>query len=318
MNLKKVVLIISLFFANFLFADTHKKTIAYVALDINIPFWDIMSKGMKNKAELLGYDLKIYSGQNTAKQELEATIKAIRDKVDAIIVSPSNSSACVTILKLAQKANIPVVIADIGTDAGEYVSYISSNNYNGAYNIGKVLAKKMLEKNWQDGTVGIIAIPQKRLNGQARTAGFMKALDEHNIKGADIKQLITWTKEETYNYTKNMILKYPDLKAIWLQTSDKYKDAIAAIKDLNKQNDVILLFFDAEPEFLELIQNKTILASAMQQPYLMGQEAVSVMHRHLKGEVVEKNIQLPILIISNDNIKEQLANIKLNVLGIEK
>ena len=318
MNPFKSILIIFFLLANFLYASSDKKTIAYVVSDITIPFWDIMSKGMKNKAGSFDYNFKIYNSENNAKKELEATIAAIKDKVDGIVVSPTNSSACVTILKLAKRANIPVVIADIGTDAGEYVSYISSNNKNGAYNIGKVLAKKMIEKNWQDGKVGIIAIPQKRLNGQARTAGFMKALDEHGIKGADIKQLVKWTQEETYNYAKDMILKYPDLRAIWLQTSDKYKDAIKAINDLNKEDDVILLSFDAEPEFLQLIPKGTILASAMQQPYLMGQEAVAAMNRHFKGEVVEKNIQLPILIISNDNIKDELNNINLNVLGIEK
>jgi len=318
MNFKKALLILCFLLANVLYAGSEKKTIAYVVSDISIPFWDIMSKGMKNKTDSYGYDYKIYSSENIAKKELEATIAAIKDKVAGIVVSPTNSSACVTILKLAKRANIPVVIADIGTDGGEYVSYISSNNKNGAYNIGKVLAQKMIKKNWQDGKVGIIAIPQKRLNGQERTAGFMKALDEHGIKGADIKQLVTWTKEETYHYAKDMIQKYPNLRAIWLQTSDKYKDAIKAINDLNKQDEVILLSFDAEPEFLELIPKGTILASAMQQPYLMGQEAVHAMHKHLQGQTVEQSIQLPILIISNDNIKEELNNINLNVLGIEK
>ncbi len=60
------------------------------------------------------------------KKELEYIIKATKEKAVGVIISPSNSSAAVTILDIAKNANIPVVIADIGSDGGEYVSYISS------------------------------------------------------------------------------------------------------------------------------------------------------------------------------------------------
>lgn len=298
-------------------ASTTNKKLIYMTPDINIPFWQIMSKGINSTSNSLGYDFEIYSADNSAKQELANTIKAIRNKVAGIIVSPTNSSACVTILKLAKKANIPVVIADIGTDSGEYVSYVSSNNKNGAYNIGKLLAKQMKALSYDKGTVGIIAIPQKRLNGQERTAGFMKALDEEKIKSADIKQLSKWTQEETYNYVKDMIEKYPNLKAIWLQTSNFYKAAINAINDSGKSNEVLLISFDAEPVFLDLIPKGDIIGAAMQQPYLMGQEAVIALDKHLKNEKVAKHIQLPILSISKENIEAELSTIKRNVLGIE-
>lgn len=297
--------------------NTNKKRLVYLSSDMRIPFWKIMARGIKNATDSLGYELEIYSADNIARKELEFTVKAIQDKVSGIIVSPTNSSACVTILKLAKNAGIPVVISDIGTDSGEYVSYISSNNKEGAYKIGKILAKKMLQLGWQDGKVGIIAIPQKRLNGQARTAGFMKAMDEAGIKGADIKQQITWTEEETYNYSKEMIAKFPELKAIWLQSSNRYNGALRAIDEAGKKGNILLISFDAEPIFLELIPKKILLGAAMQQPYLMGEESVYAMHKYLNGKNVKKNLQLPILDISAKNISKMLPIIKRNVLGIE-
>lgn len=293
-----------------------KKKLAYIVSDMKIPFWQIMSNGIKNSSNKLNYDIEIFDAQNIPKKELELTIKAIRSKVSGIIISPINSSSCVTVLKLAKKANIPVVISDIGADKGEYISYISSNNKNGAYKIGKILTEKMINLGWNDGTVGIVAIPQKRLNGQARTAGFMQAMDESNIKGADIKQLITWSKEETYDYVKEMLDKYPNLRAIWLQTSDKYKEALKAISDSDKKKSVLLISFDAEPEFLDLIPKGILVGAAMQQPYLMGEEAVNAMHKHLNNQKVQKNIQLPILAISAQNIEQKLPLIKRNVLGM--
>ncbi|UTJ06501.1 substrate-binding domain-containing protein [Arcobacter roscoffensis] len=311
------ILLFFIIFNNSLLQATETKKIVYITADMKIPFWSIMSKGINNITKKHAYDFKVYDSQNSAKMELMHTISAIKSEVDGIVVSPTTSSACVTILKLAKKANIPVVIADVGSDNDNYVSYISSNNKLGAYNIGKTLAKEMKKKGIDNKKVGIIAIPQKRLNGQQRTAGFMEALNQANIKGADIKQLITWSDEETYTYTKELINRFPELGAIWLQTSNIYKGAIKALKDSNKEKEILLIAFDAEPEFIELIKKNTILASGMQQPYLMGQQAAISMHKYLNNQSIVKNIQIPILNVSTANIKQKKNEINLNVLGIE-
>lgn len=317
------VLKILLFFVvmlNFstLFANSfEKKKLAYIVSDLTIPFWDIMSRGAKNSALNLGYEIEVYNSQNNTKTELENTIKAINSDISGIIISPNNSFSCATVLKLAKKANLPVVIADIGTDGGEYISYISSDNKSGAYEIGKILANKISTLNIQNPKVAIIAIPQKRLNGQERTAGFMKAMDEASIKGANIKQQINFSKEETYNFTKELINENPNLNAIWLQGSDKYQSALDAINDSGKKDKILLLTFDAEPEFLELIQNNILVASAMQQPFLIGEKAVENMDKYLKNETIEKNNKLPVLTISKENIGNNLIIIKKNVFEID-
>lgn len=300
-----------------LYANTHTKKIAYIASDMSIPFWQILSRGIQNASNEADYSLTIYNTQNNAKNELEMVISAIKNKVDAIIISPTTSMACVTVLQLAKQAKIPVIIADIGTDEGEYLSYISSNNQQGAYDIAQVLIRKMQERNFMQGTVGIIAIPQKRLNGQARTQGFMKALKEANINGADIKQQVNFSLEETYLLAKELIQNNKNLKAIWLQGSDKYEGALQAIEEAGKKEEILLITFDAEPIFLELIPQGILVGAAMQQPFLMGEKAIEVLNAYFKGEKIIQNIQLPILAISQDNIDSQLSIIQRNVLGLK-
>ncbi len=296
--------------------ETPKKELVYLVSDLRIPFWDIMWRGVKSKAEALGYHATVYSAENDAKKELEYTVRAINNRVSGIIVSPTNSSACVTILKLAKKAGIPVVISDIGSDSGEYVSYISSDNRKGAYSIGKVLVEKMKALDWQDGRVGIIAIPQKRDNGQARTAGFMQALTEEGIKGGGLYQQETFSHQETYDYAKELIENNPNLRALWLQGSDRYQAALNAIRDMNREGEVLLITFDAEPVFLELIPKGVLVGAGMQQPYLMGEKSVESMHLYLQGEAVVKNQKLEVLAISSKNIQQQLPTIRRNVLGL--
>jgi len=301
---------------SFLHASTPKK-VAYIVSDMSIPYWQILSRGIQNASNNFNYTLTTYDAQNNPKKELEWVITAIQNKVDAIIISPTTSLACATALNLAKQANIPVVIADIGTDAGEYLTYISSDNKQGAYDIAQVLIDKMKTLNLTQGSVGIIAIPQKRLNGQARTQGFMQALSQANIKGANIKQQVDFSRQETYALTKELIQNNENLKAIWLQGSDKYEGALQAIYEAGKKEDILLITFDAEPIFLELIPQGVLVGAAMQQPFLMGEKAIEVLHAHFNGKVVNKTIQLPILAVSQSNIQTLLPLIQRNVLGIK-
>ncbi len=295
-----------------------EKRIAYIVSDLRIPFWEIMSRGIRSKAASLDYNVTLYSSENSLKTELEHTADVTRSKFDGIVLSPISSSSAATVLKLASRAHIPVVIADIGADSSDYVSYISSDNLDGAYQIGRVLTREMKARSWQDGTVGIIAIPQKRDNGKARTAGFMLALREAGIRGSGLRQQSDFSYRETYDYARELIAKDPDIRALWLQGSDRYQGALDAIEDAGRTGEILLICFDAEPEFIDLIPEGVLVGAAMQQPFMMGEQAVSVLDEALRGKAVTKEIQLPILPISKENIEANLPVIRRNVLGMEQ
>lgn len=67
-----------------------------------------------------------------------------------------------------------------------------------------------------------------------------------------------------------------------------------------------------------MIPSGVLVGAAMQQPFLMGEQAVISMHRHLQGESVEPQQKLPVLVISADNLDENRAIIRRNVLGLEE
>ncbi len=316
MKFSKIIILFLLLLSS-LFANQHKK-LAYIVSDTTIPFWQIMSKGIKEKAVEFGYEIDIYNSNNLKKNELENLASAISLKIDGLIISPINSSTASTLLEIAKMNKIPTIVADIGSDSQDYLSFISSDNKKGAYELGKILSKYMKSLSWnKEGTVGIIAIPQKRLNGKDRTIGFIQALEEDNIKVSGMYQQVDFSYEETYNYSKKLIDENKNLRAIWLQGSDKYKGALDAIKKANKQNEIALICFDAEPEFLEMIQNGDLVASAMQQPYIIGQEAVVTLNNYFNNKEVKKEQKMEILSISKENIDDKLKIIKLNVLGIK-
>ena len=313
----KLFILLILLLSSLFSQNIPTKKLVYIVSDISIPFWEIMSKGIKEEASKVGYSIEVYSSNNSNKTEIENLVKAINNKVDGIVLSPINSSSAVFLLKLAKDANIPVVISDIGTDGGEYLSYISSDNEEGSYRLGKILTSKMKELEIENGTVGIVSIPQERANGKARTKGFLKALDESNIKSTGIEQQVNFSYKETFDFSKKLIMNNPDMKALWLQGSDKYQGALDAMAELGKSDEILLICFDSEPEFLQMIPEGKLVGAAMQQPFLMGEKSVEQFYNHFNNIKIEKNIKLEILAVSKENIDTKLKTIKQNVLGIK-
>jgi ribose transport system substrate-binding protein len=179
------------------------------------------------------------------------------------------------------------------------------------------LTAKLKALGWSDGRVGVVAIPQKRANGQARTAGFMQAMEEAGIKGAGIRQQVDFSYQETFDHTRDLLASVPDIRAIWLQGSDRYQGALDAIAAAGRAGQVLLMTFDAEPEFIEMIPRGTLAGAGMQQPFLMGETAVETLDRHIKGLPVQREQKLPVLAVSEDTIKDEMDTIRRNVLGLQ-
>ncbi len=62
--------------------------------------------------------------------------------------------------------------------------------------------------------------------------------------------------------------------------------------------------FDCSPEVVDAIKAGTIAATAAQQPVLMGRYASQAVDKILRGETVEKEIQLGTLLVTKDNIAD--------------
>lgn len=292
--------------------------VAYLVSDVRIPYWDILKRGIESRGNKTGIEVSVYSAENNRQKELENTVNALNSGVNGLIISPITSSSAVTILRLAAKEQVPVVIADIGADEGDYISYIASDNFTGAYALGNILADAFNQRGWKEATVGIIAIPQKRENGRARTQGFLRALEEEGFQASGLKQQVDFSYQETYLHAVALIKENPTLKALWLQGSDRYQAALDAIEDTGKTGQILLLSFDAEPEFPAMLADKHLVGAGMQQPFLMGEMAMSTLDRHLKGQPVRKTISLPVLAVSESNVGELLPQIHRNVLGMEE
>jgi ribose transport system substrate-binding protein len=291
--------------------------LVYLTPGLDLPFWRYLSKGVEAEAKKSGFGYQVLDSRNNAQTQLKNAQDAIARGVSGIIISPTDSSTCPSVLDLAAKAKIPVVIADIGTNSGAYVSFIISDNRDGAYNTGKALVEAMKEKGWAGGTVGISSISLARNNGKLRTAGFRQAIEEGGIKECALQQMQAYTAEETFKFTQDMLTANPEMRGMFIQTDTPTLGAVRAIRAARRNGQVAVAAFDGIPEFVDLIQKGEIVASGMQQPYLMGEKSGEAMVKFLKGQPVEKQILVPIVVVTSKNIAKLLPTITTTVFANE-
>ena len=295
------------------------KEIVYLTPGLDLPFWRYLSKGIELKKPRR-LDTRIRpSIRTTARKRSSRTLRTpSRGASPASRSPPTDSSTAPSVLALAARAKIPVVVADIGTNSGEYVSFIISDNHQGAFGVGEALAAAMKEKGWADGSVGLVTISQARKNGQARTAGFREAMKKAGItKEAGLQQMQSYTADETFKFTQDMLTANPDMRGMFIQTDQPTIGALRAIKAAHRDGQILVAAFDGIPEFVELLKNGDIVASGMQQPYLMGVKSGEALATAIKGGKPEKEILVPIVVATSKNIDQILPTIKETVFANE-
>lgn len=310
-----IILLVGLVSIASIFANgTSEKTkeegsykVAYITPSLDVPFWRYIRFGVENqvmknnpKAEVLTYDSK-----NSANTQSSNVQDAITKQVDAIVVSPTDSASCINVLSLAEDAGIPVVICDIGTDGGKYNSFISTDNKAGAYELGEYVASKLKAGD----KVAQIALNQARINGVLRKKGFSEAVEKVGLIDIGFKQMEKVNRQEGETYAQDLVTANPDLSAIFCHAEDPSLGAASAIESMGRE-DILIAGFDCSPGVVDAIKSGKIIATAAQQPVLMGRTAADCIDKILKGETVEKEIQMKTLLVTADNIDSVYDTLK--------
>jgi ribose transport system substrate-binding protein len=298
-------------------AQPQLRKIAYITPSNGISFWRAIGSGVVATANAAGYSVDVMDSNNDGPTQLKNAQDAIARGVAGIVISPTDSATAPSVLDLAEKAGIPVVICDVGTTRGGYVSFVGSDNLAGARGIGDTAATALKTKNWLGGSYGIIGIPQTRKNGQLRTEGFRAAMKAAGMtKEVPMQQMKAFTADESFRFAQDMLTANPDLRLIFVQSDQQAIGAARAVKAARRDSDVLVAAFDGTPELLQAITNGSILGSGMQQPYLMGITAAKHLAMKLSGGTPPKEELVEILVVTKESSVSKADQIELNFSAI--
>lgn len=281
------------------------KQIAYLTPGLDLPFWRYLANGIENEVidSEMDATVQVYDSKNSSETQLQNAQDAISKGADLIIISPTDSSSCPAVLSLAEEAEIPVVIADIGTDSGTYETLIVTPNADGSQELGEYVLQYMKDNNIT-GKAAQITGSMARNNIKARYEGFNAALEEFGVELADYKQMSQFTRAEAEGIASDLLTTYDDLAVIFTHMDEPTLGTVKAVQNADKGDSVIVCGFDGTPETVTSIENGELLAAAIQQPALMGKYAVQTAQQIFNGETPEEEIDVPTLLVTAENCKD--------------
>ena len=265
-------------------------------------FWISVTTAMKKKADELGVSLEVRdAGSDTAKQTADIE-DLIEQQVDVILVTPYDSVSLAPAIKLANKADIPVIIVDIGINDPdvEYESLIITDNYTGGRIAGTWLAEYFQENGIQNPTVATIETQLGAENARERHRGFIDVMQEEGIDvvlGRPADSL----RDKAMTVMEDFLQTYPNLTAVFAECDDMALGALQAVEQSNAQT--VIIGYDGNIAACEEIKKGTNLkADVDQQPFLMGAMAVSMAVEYMNGSDILKEVKITPKLITTENV----------------
>ncbi len=255
---------------------------------LNNPFFVSIREGIE-EAEGEDVETIVSDAQNDSSVQSNQVEDLITQGVDLIIINPVDSTAIAPSVEKANEANIPVICVDRGTDSGEIVSFIASNNIEG----GKLAGEFILDKVGENAEViqleGIPGASSTRERGE----GFKEATDgKINLVAS---QTANFDRAEGLTVMENLLQAHPDVKAVFCQNDEMALGASEAIKASGK--DIVVVGFDGNDDAISAVEDGSISATVAQQPKEIGKLAIETAIKYLKGEQVEEQVDSPLELV---------------------
>jgi len=263
------------------------------------PFWASVEKGAKEEAAKLGVDLVLVAPPQEG--DVQAQINQVEDQlakgVDAIALAPGDPNAFAPIVDDAIKSGVPVVFVDT-KGINEGVTFIGTNNMNGA----ELAANFICDKTAKGSDVAILTGIESQSTALLRRDGAIKGFKNCGLNIV-ATQTAEWDTAKGRSVTESIILKNPNIKAIFASNDNMGLGAMQALKDAD-MNNVIVVGFDATPDAATSILKGEMTATIAQFSYNMGAYGVKYALELANGGSIDPNIDTGTQLVTKENAND--------------
>lgn len=263
------------------------------------PFWASVEKGAREEAAKLGVDLVLVAPPQEG--DVQAQINQVEDQlakgVDAIALAPGDPNAFAPIVDDAIKSGVPVVFVDT-KGINEGVTFIGTNNKNGA----ELAAKFICDKTPKGADVAVLTGIESQSTALLRRDGAIKGLKDCGLNLV-ATQTAMWDTAKARSVTESIILKNPNIKAIFASNDNMGIGAMQALKDAD-MNDVVVVGFDATPDAAKSILAGEMTATIAQFSYNMGAYGVKYALELANGGSIDLNIDTGTQLVTKENAND--------------
>ena len=278
----------------------NAQTVALVTINQQALFFNQINDGAKQAADKAGAKLVIFNANNVAAAQNSAIEDYVAQKVDGIVLIAIDVNGVKPAVTAAKNAGIPVVAIDARIPDGDNAAFIGVDNKGAGEQIGKYFADYAKDKMGGSAKVGIVGalnsfIQNQRLDGfkaaaQGEGVKFLDTVDGQNI------QDVALTAAE------NLMTANPDMNALYATGEPALVGAISAVTSQQGTGKVKVFGWDLTAQAIKGIDEGWIVAVVQQDPFQEGVAGVETVLKIKKGETVNPSIDIPVTIVTKDNV----------------
>ena len=299
------------------FVKKSPLTIGYSIQSAQDPYWQGYIHGIEHQMAKYGFTkLLTQDSQASAQKQVSGSMALIHNGISALIISPQEPSALVATIIAAHKADIPVIVGDVGA-AGDYDAFVLSDNYHGGELAAQFVQKALADR---EGTqeVGIIALnPTTSVNGP-RSDGFTETV----AKDSHIKVVANISGHQTvsggFSAAQAILAAHPKVAAIYCLNNSMAAGAQQAIAQAGRDplTDPVLVGFNGDPIALQMMKDKKLAADVAQNPYEQGVIAVDLAWDYLNGKTpkftdpANKVVSVPVELVTPDTLPDFMKRVE--------
>lgn len=268
-------------------------------MTMNNEFYKIIGEEIAHRVEAEGDRIVLRDPALDADRQIEQIQEMLDMGIDVLIITPVDWASLTDILEKAKKQGTLIVVLDTNVQDSELADCtITSDNYQA----GVLVGEYFLTQN--DSSRIVIMTHEATVSGQERVRGFVDTVS----KNADMEIV------ERIECEGQLEIAMPKLQesieegvvfdSVFCLNDLAGVGVAAALDEQHMLGKVKLYGVDASPDSKALIAEGMMEASAAQFPTEIGKEAAKIIYRLLNGETVEKNILVPVELVTQDNVRQ--------------
>lgn len=276
-------------------------------------YWNTVKLGAEAAAKDFNVNLnfKAPDSESDINGQVALVQESIQGKADAIVLAASSYMGLAQVVDQAAYVKIPVLSVDAEVGSAKVTSYIGSNGYEA----GQKAAERLIKLLKGYGEIGILNFTSSSVNQETessvfdygardaneREKGFLNYAARYpNVHVVQISYTSS-SEAEAEQLTKDMLRKHPALRGIATMNETASQGAGKVVQTL-KRDAVKMVAFDSSPAMMELLQDGTVQATVIQNPFSNGYLAVKQAVQVLEGKKVEERVDTGTKLIDLENM----------------
>lgn len=221
-----------------------------------------------------GVEVNVQNANGDVNEQIEQIKYFIKKQMDVIVVVAGDCEALSDVMKKAKDAGIKTMSYDRLVQNADCDMYISFDNKE----VGRLMAESLVRDIPEGGKIFMIQGPETDHNVEMVREGFDSVIEGKNLEVVYESNCEGWLAEHAFDYAKEALEKYPDVRGIMCGNDDLASQVFRALAEDRMAGKVCLVGQDGDlmacQRIMEGTQNMTAFKSIEEEARLAAEYAV--------------------------------------------